>query len=241
MTLNEGTLVYGVDGDKAMGVVRAITPVAMDVTLICTGPALGVGAFGLICPSVAAGPGLASACGLIRSLSAPEVWGVTHHSLALRGSYCPGRVPTNKPPRTGGRISCWQTKPTMCSASTRTATRTPRRSSSRTRRSCRDGSPVLTDEDIEASGRRGRARLRPGQGDQGDGRTAVPRHKGRFAARAGSRRPRSRQGPASTRAPGAPLRQRGRPHCSARIRRPSRLNAPITARACARDCTAWVR
>ncbi len=71
MTLNEGTLVYGVDGDKAMGVVRAITPVAMDVTLICTGPALGVDAFGLICPSVAAGPGLASACGLIRSLSAP--------------------------------------------------------------------------------------------------------------------------------------------------------------------------
>ena len=52
------------------GVLLAL--VAMDVTHRCTGPALGVGAFGLICPSVAAGPGLASACGLIRSLSAPE-------------------------------------------------------------------------------------------------------------------------------------------------------------------------
>lgn len=53
------------------GLVFRLAPVAMDVTLICTGPALGVGAFGLICPSVAAGPGLAAACGLIRSLSAP--------------------------------------------------------------------------------------------------------------------------------------------------------------------------
>jgi hypothetical protein len=48
-----------------------LAPVAMDVTPICTGPALGVGALVPICPSVAAGPGLAAACGLIRSLSAP--------------------------------------------------------------------------------------------------------------------------------------------------------------------------
>jgi len=60
--------------------------VAMDVTLACTGPVFCAGALDPICPSVAAGPGLAAAGGLIRSLSAPSVWGVTHHSLALRGS-----------------------------------------------------------------------------------------------------------------------------------------------------------
>ena len=66
---------------------------------------------------------------------------------------------------------------------------------------------VLTDEDIEAladEAERGydldkAIRVTVGRPSLGD--------EGRFAARAGSRRPRPRQGPPSTRAQGAPLRQ----------------------------------
>jgi len=51
-----------------------LAPVAMDVTLICTGPALGVGALDPICPSVAAGPGLALRLWPDQKLVRPVVW-----------------------------------------------------------------------------------------------------------------------------------------------------------------------
>ncbi len=74
-------------------------PVAMDVTLTCTGLASWRG-----CLTA----DLSVCC--CRSRPGRRWWpdqkpvrlgsprGVTHHSLALRGSYCPGRVPTVKPP-----------------------------------------------------------------------------------------------------------------------------------------------
>ena len=56
------------------GLVFRLAPVAMDVTLICTGPALGVGALDPICPSVAAGPGLALRLWPDQKLVRPVVW-----------------------------------------------------------------------------------------------------------------------------------------------------------------------
>jgi hypothetical protein len=71
--------------------------------------------------------------------------------------------------------------------------------------------------------RRGRTRLRPGEGDQDDGWSTVSRCKGSLAACTGARRPRACRGVARTRPRGASLRQRGRSHRAARICRPGRL------------------